>query len=96
MTHCFNFPNCREEVPEANPGENVYCPQCAVALFQKLLMEPCDDPTALQCKNCRSFYSLNSPRVRRAIETQAGDNETPELCWVCARLYHAAHQEATN
>lgn len=95
MTHCFNYPKCQQEVP-ADSGEHVYCPSCAEALFQKLLMEPCEDPTALQCKNCRSFYPLNSPRVRRAIETQAGDKETPELCWVCAHLHVAAQREAAN
>ena len=91
MTRC---PMCKSELPEAN--EPAYCGPCSVALFQKILMEPCEDPTALQCKVCRSFYPLNSARVRRAIESQHGNKETPELCWVCAHLHLAAQREAAN
>ena len=67
------------------------------ALYQKLALDNAGtDPTDLQCKVCRSFYPLNSPRVVRALKYPKGERETPDLCWVCARLHVAAHQEATS
>lgn len=95
MTRCA-VRSCRTMIPNAEPGQGAMCGPCSDAICQKLLLDPCEDPTALQCKNCQSFYPLNSPRVRRAIETQAGDQETPELCWVCTRLHYAAQQEAAS
>ena len=94
MTRCANL-KCRALLSDAQPEEMAFCGPCSVQLFQKMMLEPSEDPTALRCKVCGSFYELNTARVRRAIEDpHHGDEVTPELCWVCARLRYSAHQEA--
>lgn len=62
------------------------CDPCSEELYQKL--------TALTCAVCERPYPHNVARVtRQTLDPGAPlDHVTPKLCWICARLHHAAHQ----
>jgi len=47
---------------------------------------------APRCRGCGAALELNL-RIERFQASGRGDPETPELCWVCARLHHSALQD---
>jgi hypothetical protein len=49
----------------------------------------------LTCIVCKAQFDFDDARViRELIDPKANQNhETPRLCWVCAHLHHAAHQQ---
>ena len=73
-------------------NRGILCPDCALKLAVKICSE---DSDSLKCENCGQVYSASEPRVQRRLREiaagkLAGESATPMLCWVCARLHHAA------
>jgi hypothetical protein len=50
---------------------------------------------APRCRGCGAALEPNL-RIARLQSSGRGDPETPELCWVCARLHHSALQEVAQ
>lgn len=66
------------------------CIHCSIELAHRVMAaEP--DPCKIQCAVCKTPFGFTEARVlRRAKDPMKGDQETPKLCWVCARLHLSA------
>ena len=85
---------CRQCPATVEPGADL-CPACGIELAHRVMAaEP--EPQTLKCKVCKAPFSLIEARVLRHAKdflchTQSMD--TPDLCWVCARLHWSVVQQ---
>ena len=84
MKHCCMI------CPNPAAEDSSLCGPCTVELAHRILAaEP--EPEHKRCSVCEGKYSYTEARVLRSVKSPGrGDAETPRLCWVCARLHHAA------
>ena len=56
------------------------------------------DPDELKCHNCQGVYSASEARVQRSLRQMfkglrpVPSSVTPQLCWVCTRLYYSSRE----
>ena len=71
------------------------CNACIIELTHRVAAsEP--DPCTIPCAVCESPIQFTEARViRYAKDPLRGNQQTPKLCWVCARLHLSAHDPDT-
>ena len=80
---------CRQCPATAEPKTDL-CIHCQIELaYRVMAAEP--DPCTIKCAVCKAPFRFTEARVlRRAKNPMKGNQETPKLCWVCARLHLSA------
>lgn len=77
---------CPAEAQQSGP----LCRPCSQELVCRIMAAD-PDPQFKECSVCKAPFGWTEARViRHRKNANAGNSITPFLCWVCARLHHAA------